>query len=239
MFNHRRGAVACLALALASGACGSGQGGPSPSASAAPVPTRQASLPGAPLTTAPTMGAPPPRASPSSLVAVPGSPSATRESATASPIAAPSTLASAAAQSPSADPAPSLAPLHDTIAYVGGSGADAIRLIDPAGRNDRALWTHGYDDPSNVYDVWSLAWNPDAAEVAFASTHENWCSINASDVFVVSADGSEYRRVTQAPACAELADHPKGAVGFRWRRASDPDPSRASCTSRGRPRCVR
>lgn len=105
--------------------------------------------------------------------------------------------------------------LHDVIAYVVGAGPDAgdeIRLIAPDGSGDRHLWTHGQPDPLGVYSVWNLAWNPQATRLTFASTHENWCSLFNSDVFTLGSDGSQYQRLTQSPACAELADYPKGTV---------------------------
>ncbi len=106
---------------------------------------------------------------------------------------------------------PTSQPVHDTIAYA-SAGGDEIRLIDPDGSNDRALWAHGRADPDNVYDVWNMSWNPDATELAFVSSHENWCSIYASDVFAIGADGDGYRRITQAPSCADLASYPQGTV---------------------------
>ncbi len=102
-------------------------------------------------------------------------------------------------------------PLHDTIAYA-RAGGDEIHLIGPDGGNDRALWAHGRADPDDVYDVWSMAWNPAATELAFVSSHENWCSLYASDVFAIGADGEGYRRITQAPSCAALASYPQGTV---------------------------
>src|SRR5690606_6760815 len=83
------------------------------------------------------------------------------------------------------------------IAYVTSDG-DEIRLVAPDGTGDRALWAHGLDDPEGVYVAWGLEWNPAATRLAFVSTHENWCSLLHSDVFVVGADGSGYGRVTQA-----------------------------------------
>ena len=102
-------------------------------------------------------------------------------------------------------------PLHDTIAYV-RNGGDQIRLIDPEGTADRALWAHGLADDFDTYDVWNMVWNEAATELAFVSTHENWCSIYTSDVFAIGADGEGYRRLTQAPSCADLADYPSGTV---------------------------
>ena len=99
-----------------------------------------------------------------------------------------------------------------TIAYVRADTGDEVRLIEPDGSNDRRLWAHGLADPHQVYGIYNMAWRPDARELAFASTHENWCSINYSDVFAVRPDGSGYRRITQAPACGALASYPKSTV---------------------------
>jgi hypothetical protein len=101
---------------------------------------------------------------------------------------------------------------NEVIAYVRADTGDEIRLIDPGGENDRLLWTLGQEDPDNDYQVWDLAWKPDGAELAFNSDHENYCSILHSDLYAVGADGSGYRRITQGPACAALANYPKGTV---------------------------
>jgi hypothetical protein len=98
------------------------------------------------------------------------------------------------------------------IAYVRASSGDEIRLIEADGSDDRLLWTHGQADPANVHSVWDLAWRPDGAELAFASDHENGCSILHSDLYAIGAAGGGYRRITQGPACAALANYPKGTV---------------------------
>ena len=106
----------------------------------------------------------------------------------------------------------------DSIAYVSADSWDEIRLIKDDGTGDRLLWSHGMDDPGDladprgIYNVSSLAWRPDSSELAFASTHEMWCSLNTSDIFAIGASGGGYRRVTQAPACPALDDYPKGTV---------------------------
>jgi hypothetical protein len=107
-----------------------------------------------------------------------------------------------------------------TIAYVRHDMGDEIRLIEPDGSNDRHLWAHGLNDPHDVYGIYNMAWRPDGRELAFASTHENWCSINYSDVFAVAWDGSTSRRITQAPACAALASYPRGTVRVPVRNSS-------------------
>lgn len=99
-----------------------------------------------------------------------------------------------------------------TIAFVNAATGDEIRLIEPDGSNNRRLWAHGLPDPNEVYAVDTLSWRPDASEIAFTSSHENWCSIDLTDVFVVAVDGRNYRRITQAPACAGLSAYPKGTI---------------------------
>ncbi len=99
-----------------------------------------------------------------------------------------------------------------TIAYVRADTLDEIRLMASDGSNDRQLWTHGQADPENVHEIYSMAWRPDGGELTFASTHESACSLNNADIFVIGADGAGYRRITEAPACAELAGYPKGTV---------------------------
>lgn len=107
-----------------------------------------------------------------------------------------------------------------TIAYVNATNSDEIRLVNADGSNNRRLWAHGQADPHEVYNVWSVDWRPDGGEIAFASNHENWCSINDGDIFVVGVGGGGYRRLTQGPACAGLAAYPKGTVKIPVRNSS-------------------
>ena len=107
---------------------------------------------------------------------------------------------------------PAAADQTGVIAYVEDTNRDEIRLINPDGSNDRRLWGTGVADPNKVYDISTLSWRPGASGLAFASSHESWCSINSRDIFTVAADGSNYRRVTEAPACAALSAYPKGTV---------------------------
>ncbi len=101
-----------------------------------------------------------------------------------------------------------------TIAYVRSSGTsgDQIRLIEPDGSQDRVLWTVPVADPGNILSILSLDWHPDGGELAFSSNHERTCSIHDSDLYTIHPDGSNFRRVSNGPACAGLADYPKGNV---------------------------
>jgi TolB protein len=96
-----------------------------------------------------------------------------------------------------------------TIAYIKAGGTE-IRLIEPDGSGDRPLWA--IPNPLQGYNIMDLAWSPDGRELAFASTHEQACSIYDTDIFAIGPQGTGLRRVTNAPACAALAGFPKGTV---------------------------
>ncbi len=100
-----------------------------------------------------------------------------------------------------------------TIAYVRDVSAtgDEIRLVEPDGSNDRLLWRT--NTPLNgLQQIFSLAWRPDATELAFASRHEDACSLYSSDIYTLHADGAGYRRVTAGPTCGNRAGLPTGNV---------------------------
>ncbi len=98
-----------------------------------------------------------------------------------------------------------------TIAYVRSNDTtgDEIRLIEPDGNNDRLLWNTNVPDLPELEQITALAWNPAASELAFASRHEEACSMYSSDVYSIHADGSGYRRVTaRLPAVRRAACRP-------------------------------
>ncbi len=95
------------------------------------------------------------------------------------------------------------------IAYVKPSTHD-IHLISPGGTGDRVLWTA--PRPLTASPAFDLAWRPDGGELAFSSEHEEACSWYQSDIYAIRYDGAGSRRVTNSPACAELAGLPKGSV---------------------------
>jgi hypothetical protein len=121
---------------------------------------------------------------------------------------------SLAALSPSTqtgEPAPADQNNQGTIAYVTGSGTE-IRMVEPDGSSNRRLWAMPSPDPEGIHRITGLAWRPDAGALAFASTHENLCSWYNSDIYTIAPDGSQLRRVTNAPNCGALAGYPKGTV---------------------------
>src|SRR5512136_2074473 len=116
-------------------------------------------------------------------------------------------LAVAVFEPVSGQPASSADP--GTIAYVQRSTHD-IHLISPDGTGDRVLWTA--PRPLTLWPAPDLAWRPDGRELAFSSEHEETCSWYQSDVYAIGYTGAGYRRITNSPACAELASLPKGSV---------------------------
>jgi Tol biopolymer transport system component len=101
-----------------------------------------------------------------------------------------------------------------TIAYVRPNNVtgDEIWLIEPDGSNNRRIWTVGQPDPGNIDAISDIDWRPDAGEIAFSSDHEFACSLFESDLYAIRPDGSGYRRITNSPACASLANFPQGSV---------------------------
>jgi hypothetical protein len=99
------------------------------------------------------------------------------------------------------------------IAYV-PDGVE-IRAIAPDGTNDRRLWTH--PDAKKPLGIDSLAWSPDGKELAFSSRHTAAASLYDADIFVIHADGSGLRKVTNAPQMSDFARFPKGTVSVTFR----------------------
>lgn len=96
--------------------------------------------------------------------------------------------------------------LTGTIAY--NHNGDTIRLIDADGTNDRRLWAPA----PNLFGVTGLDWSPDGSTLAFTSNHERACSVFDGDVYTIQPNGTNLRRLTNGPACAELATYPKGSI---------------------------
>lgn len=94
------------------------------------------------------------------------------------------------------------------IAYI--KNGSEIRLIDSAGRNDKRIWTH--PDAKDPFGIFDLAWRPDGKELVFSSGHENMVSLYHADLFAIYADGSGYRKITNAPDYKSLSKYKKGTV---------------------------
>ncbi len=101
-----------------------------------------------------------------------------------------------------------------TIAYVASNDTtgDQIWLVEPDGTNNREIYSLNVPDPYEAQMITGLAWRPDSGELIFTSDHEDDCSWYNYDVYAILADGSGYRRVTNGPACAQLANYPQGRV---------------------------
>lgn len=95
-----------------------------------------------------------------------------------------------------------------TIAYF--KNQTELHLVDADGNNDRVIWTN--PKPMSPFFSATIDWRPDGAELVFQSGHELLCSAYADDIWAIASDGSNVRRVTNAPDCATLAARPKGSV---------------------------
>jgi hypothetical protein len=100
-----------------------------------------------------------------------------------------------------------------TIAYV-RDGVE-IRAIEAGGTNDRRLWTH--PDAKKPLGIDSLAWSPDRKQIAFSSRHTAAASLYDADLFLIHADGSGLRKLTNSPQMSEFARFPKGNVSVTLR----------------------
>ena len=100
------------------------------------------------------------------------------------------------------------------IAYIypNPDTGDEIRLIELDASNDRLLWKSYVPGAPELIQISSLAWRPDASELAFSSTHEEDCSLFQADIYAVRSDGQGYRRVSGPPACGNPNHLPTGTV---------------------------
>jgi hypothetical protein len=111
-----------------------------------------------------------------------------------------------------------------SIAYVRpatGQGTE-IRIVEPDGSGDR-LVTAVADSPAG--NLPTLAWRPDARELAFASDHGAPTSLYEKDIYAVRPDGRGLRKLTNGPVPGQLAAYPKGTVTVDVILASNAGPA--------------
>jgi dipeptidyl aminopeptidase/acylaminoacyl peptidase len=94
------------------------------------------------------------------------------------------------------------------IAYV--KNEKEIRLIDANGSNDKLMWTH--KDAQLYSGISELAWSPDGKQLAFSSGHASVASLYSSDLYIINADGSGFRKITNAPDLSLYNNYKTGAV---------------------------
>jgi hypothetical protein len=94
------------------------------------------------------------------------------------------------------------------IAYF---GPGTVRRISPLGGPGQTIWTHPAETGRKLFNV---RWNPTATELAFTSNHEELYSAFSSDVFGIRPNGTELRRITNAPshAAMQASNLPRGTV---------------------------
>lgn len=106
----------------------------------------------------------------------------------------------------------------DAVGTIAYSRDNEIRLVGTDGKNDRRLWQEPLEEGAK--GILGLEWRPDGGALAFASGYQWLCSQYSSDIYTIRADGSQLKRLTNSPACAELQKFPKGTVKIRIENAS-------------------
>jgi len=97
-----------------------------------------------------------------------------------------------------------VAPPVGRIAYV--SDGSRIGVVRADGGDDRTVLALPAADAGGIGAV---AWAPDGVTLGFVGAQEALCSIWQADLYRVAADGGGApRRITNGPACAELAGLP-------------------------------
>lgn len=93
------------------------------------------------------------------------------------------------------------------IAYI----EDRVRIRTMAGdgTQDRVVFAL---TPEATSGIQAVAWRPDGQRIAFASGHEELCSIWVADLYLMDADGTNVSRLTNGPDCASQASLPTGMV---------------------------
>lgn len=95
-----------------------------------------------------------------------------------------------------------------TIAYI-TADRGSVHLVAPDGSDDREVWSV---PAGTVHGIQDVDWSPDGSLLAMSSGHEALCSIYQVDLYTLRPDGGDIARVTNAPACADLAEAPTGGV---------------------------
>ena len=127
-------------------------------------------------------------------------------------------IAGLAAGMPMAARPATAAAIPGMIAYTDG---DTIHLINPDGTDDHVIWNNPAPSTGGVD---ALVWKPDASEIAFVSSHEAPFSFFQSDLYAIRPDGSDYRKVTNAPDFSTFAGLPKGTVVITVRNYNSDGP---------------
>lgn len=95
------------------------------------------------------------------------------------------------------------------VAYVRDGYELWIMAAD--GSQSRKMW----EVPMHLRGVQGISllkWNRDGTLLGFVSDHDALCGLNASNIYVIEADGSNMRMITNRPGCLELEGTPTGTV---------------------------
>lgn len=84
-----------------------------------------------------------------------------------------------------------------------------IHVIGADGSDDQVVFE---TPPEAISGIQAVAWRPDGQRLAFASGHEEMCSVWVSDLYLMDPDGTALSRLTNGPTCAEQSALPTGTV---------------------------
>ncbi|MBX3051282.1 MAG: PD40 domain-containing protein [Caldilineaceae bacterium] len=88
-----------------------------------------------------------------------------------------------------------------------------IWVVNADGSQARKLWEIPQDQRGHMTSgIQDLVWRKDGSMLAFVSGHEPQCSVYETNVYVINADGSNFQRVTNRPACSEMQGIATGSV---------------------------
>lgn len=85
-----------------------------------------------------------------------------------------------------------------------------LHITEADGSDDHVIWTNPV--PFSPFLSGIIDWRPDGQELAFNSGHELMSSVYFNDIWAIKPDGSDLRRVTNAPKQSDLFNMPKGSV---------------------------
>ncbi len=97
------------------------------------------------------------------------------------------------------------------IAYV--TENHEIWVVNADGSQARKLWEIPQDQRGHMTSgIQDLIWRKDGSMLAFVSGHEPQCSVYETNVYVINADGSNFQRITNRPACSQMQGIATGSV---------------------------
>ena len=114
--------------------------------------------------------------------------------------------------------APAHAAFPGTNGKIAFSRSNTIWTVDPDGSDRTQITTGGKDSAPR--------WSPDGTQIAFTSTRADpnplTCAFCKREVYIMDADGSDMRRLTNTAVVPGIGNSPSTGLGGRRRELGDP-----------------